>query len=111
MFHSDSVKEGEAEGPGAGPSTPGGQGCTKPSAAGWSRTSGERWLRTHLCLWEWERDGERWASPAPLRDKGEDPKEYFLFGLRANILIRHGNRAHFDELRMNLEATSQDKLP
>lgn len=33
-----------------------------------------------------------------------------MFRLRKQTLIRHGHRAHFDEMWVNLEATSQDEL-
>lgn len=49
------------------------------------------------------------AGPAQCQARhGEDPKEYILSRLHEEILILHGNRAYFDEMWINLEATSQD---
>ena len=58
---------------------------------------------------EWERDGARGAGPAPLRAKGRTHGNALGIGC-ANISVRHGNRAHFDDGRFTPETTSQNKL-
>lgn len=73
-YHSDLMPEGEAEGAGAVPFAARGTGLHQVEPREESR------LRTHLSLWEWERDGEHWASPVQVGVEGRTQRNTFCFG-------------------------------
>lgn len=105
------MKEGEPRGAG-GRTIPPGEDRAAPSRGLKGGADLRRKAATHTPIRVGV--GTRWGAlgqPSAFTCQGEDPQEHFFFRLLKQILIRHGNGVHFEEMWINLEETSQDKLP